>query len=147
METRVYLGRVKAAHKDDFIRGEPLYLDKHEWSCGWYWALGWIGNKDMHTHFDRSFLRGSLEPASEIFSDPTVSDKDWWVVRDLFVQAYALRAAAEVYRYGGHQANLEGVTDLLKSQGKSEVLNRDLELTLNTLWTFLTVTCGLKELT
>lgn len=112
-----------------------MWLTKHEWMCGWYWAFGWMGNKDLHCHF-REFLKDAQE-ASKVFVDPQYSDKDWWVIRDLFKQAYTLQAAAEVYRYGGQQTSRKDVTDLIECPVKAKMLNEDLERILETLWNFL----------
>lgn len=132
MAEKVFLGKLK---KDagTYADGENLFLEKHKWDCGWYWGFGYIGNRDCHFHFD-SLLEGSAKLASELFEKTNISDKEWWVIRDLFVQAYALRKAAEVYRYGGHQTSAPGVTDLIKNKEMETRLNADLEITLNKLW-------------
>ena len=35
---------------------EPIYLEGFKWDCGWYWGGGYLGNRNMHTHFDGCFL-------------------------------------------------------------------------------------------
>ena len=47
---RVYLGTTKG----DFP--EQIYLSGFSWDCGWYWGGGYLGNRNMHTHFDGCFL-------------------------------------------------------------------------------------------
>ena len=47
---KIYLGTLKGAHP------EPIYLNGFEWSCGWYWGGGYIGNRNMHCHFNGCFL-------------------------------------------------------------------------------------------
>lgn len=134
---RIFLGRAKwegmCAN-----RGSAVYLSKHEWQCGWYWAFGWLGNNSCHFHFD-SLITGHGTPyeASALFTSPAVSDSDWWVIRDLFKQAYALKETAEVYRHGGHQTTRKGLTDVIKDLDKAKVINADLEIVLNTLWDFI----------
>ena len=135
MSAKIVLGRVKPLQRLGLIQGETLWLTQHEWQCGWYWAFGYIGNKDLHCHF-KEFLENN-EEASKVFVDPQYTDPDWWVIRDLFKQAYALQAAAEVYRYGGHQTTRKDVTDLIECPVKAKMLNQDLERILDTLWNFL----------
>ncbi len=110
-----------------------LFLSKHSWDCNWYWAFGYIGNKNLHTHFDSTFLQSS-DVASKIFTDTPYGDTEWWIVRDLFIQAYALKKAAEVYRIGGHQTTVAGLTDIIINVDMATRLNGDLECVLNTVW-------------
>jgi hypothetical protein len=125
---KIFLGKLKD--------GEPCFITKHQWDCGWYWALGYVGNKNSHYHFS-SFLEGNIYKASDLFVTPKFTDDQWWIIRDLFVQAYALKAVAAVYRYGGHQTTLKGVTDVIQNQEKADAINKDLELILNTVWEYM----------
>lgn len=132
---KILLGKVK---KDagTYADGEFLWLEKHKWECERYWAFGYLRNKNCHFHFDSLFT--ILQPqASEFFDETDISDSDWWVIRDLFVQAYALKKAAEVYRYGGHQTSRPGVTDLIRDDEMVKRLNSDLERILDKLWNFI----------
>ena len=136
--SKIYLGVLK---KDAGTPagGEAIYLSKHEWQCGWYWSFGYVGNAKCHFHFDSLLYikdgNGSVRyEASQLFSKCNVSDKDWWVIRDLFVQAYALKKAAEVYRYGGNQITKEGVTDLIRADEMVFRLNNDLKRVLDKVW-------------
>lgn len=131
---RIYLGKLKN-DAGTFGAGEPIYLSKHSWDCGWYWGFGYLGNRNLHFHFDS--LLDNSKYASDLFEDPKVSNNDWWVIRDLFVQAYALKKAAEVYYYGGHQTSRKGVTDLIKDDTMVRRLNADLEKVLDTAWDFI----------
>lgn len=124
--------------------GEVIYLTKHEWQCGWYWAFGWLGNRNCHCHFHFEALpypkdeRGEvLYKASKIFAETNITDREWWIIRDLLVQAYALKKAAEVYRYGGHQTTCEGVTNLIQSPDMVRTLNEDLKKVLDRLWDYV----------
>lgn len=149
MTERILLGRVKS-DIDCYARGENLYLEKHKWDCDWYWAFGYIGNNRCHFHFDsllyiKDDKNNVLYEASKLFSSTNISDKEWWVIRDLFVQAYALKSAAEVYRYGGHQTTNPGVTDIIKNADKAADLNKDLEKVLDVLWDFVVKATKEKE--
>jgi hypothetical protein len=129
MSEKILLGR--NAHYD-----EPVYLTKHEWACGWYWAFGYLGNKKCHFHFE-SYLEGGKYEITQHLKQSNITQKEWWVIRDLFVQAYALQKAAEVYRHGGHQTTMKGVTDVISDPDMCKRLNNDLEIILNVLWAYV----------
>ena len=136
--SKIYLGVLKE-NVGTFADGEAIYLSKHEWSCGWYWAFGYVGNAKCRFHFDSLLYlkdgNGSVRyEASQLFSECNISDKDWWVIRELFVQAYALKKAAEVYRCGGRQITKEGVTDLIRDDEMVFRLNADLKRVLDKIW-------------
>lgn len=141
MTNKIKLGKLKS-DAGSYADGEVIWLTKHSWDCGWYWSFGYLGNRDCHFHFDSIlFLKDSkgniLYTASDLFQETNISDKEWWVIRDLFVQAYALQKAAEVYRHGGHQTSQKGVTDVIQNLEMSNRLNEDLKKLLDTLWDFV----------
>lgn len=117
------------------IDNEPIYLYKHRWDCGWYWGMGYIGNRNLHYHIE-SLITGEYE-VDKIFQETKLTQTQWWIIRDLFIQAYTLKKAAEVYRYGGHQTSLVGITDKIKNSDKVDILNNDLEIILDTIWEYL----------
>ena len=113
-----------------------LYLSKHSWDCGWYWGFGYIGNSRLHMHID-SLINGEYD-VNKIFDGSTgITQDQWWIIRDLFRQAYALKAAAEVYQYGGHQTTKPGMTDCIKNLEMAARINKDLEIVLDKVWDFL----------
>ena len=132
--TKIYLGKLKS-DVGTYADSQNIYLDKHSWDCGWYWGFGYIGNKNCHFHFE-SLLKDS-KLASELFKSTNISDNEWWVIRDLFKQAYVLKEAAAVYRYGGHQTSRIGVTDMLRDDVLVVRLNADLKKILDVLWDFV----------
>ena len=129
MTTKIYLGT-----QDN----ERMYVTKHKWDCNWYWALGYVGNDNCHFHFD-SYLKDG-KSVNDVFTECNFTYTDWWVIRDLFTQAYALKKIAEVYQYGGHQITKAGVTDIIKNSDKAKQVNEDLKLILDTVWDFMLVT-------
>jgi hypothetical protein len=147
---KILLGRLKS-DAGTFADGENIYLTKHRWDCGWYWGFGYIGNKRCHFHFDSLLsIKGGCGGikclASELFQSTNITDKEWWVIRDLFIQAYALRGAAEVYRHGGYQTTLKGVTNIIQSHDMTKFINADLEKVLDTLWNYVCAAVNKKRM-
>ena len=128
MEDRIYLGTIAEYGR--------LYLSKHSWDCGWYWGMGYIGNNNCHMHIDS--LIGAECSICNIFDKGTrITQDQWWIIRDLFKQAYALKEAAEIYQYGGHQTSKPGITDCIKNLEMAALINKDLETVLNKVWDFI----------
>lgn len=124
-----YLGTTKGSHP------ERIYLRDFSWDCKWYWGGGYIGNRNLHCHFDGCFLNtpdsrshplgsfydpwtkppeyvkefsvirngASVWEDLDFFLDNAQYDADqWWRIKDLFKQFYAMRKAAEAFHSGGH---------------------------------------------
>lgn len=148
MITKIKLGIVKTDIKESqsynkekdnlYITGEILYIEKHNWICGWYWGFGYIGNKNLHCH-SRVFIDELLWHSVEEVFDKSIfkSDNDFWIFKDLLKQAYILQECAEVYQHGGHCTTNKGMTDIIQSKKKATQINKDLEIILNKLWCFL----------
>lgn len=128
MKERILLGYME--------NKEAIYLTKHSWDCGWYWGMGYIGNRNCRFHIE-SLIKGESDVTKVFPCGTDVNQTAWWLVRDLFIQAYALKEAAEVYRFGGHQSSLKGVTDKILDEQMCTRLNKDLETVLDTVWTLL----------
>ena len=156
MEKKVLLGYTK---RKFYGSREPVYLYDFKWDCDWYWAGGYIGNKNFHTHFNSCFLntinpRGhSLgkfitpwskspkcgdyfvikngasiwEPITTFLDDvPQYIQDKWWRIKDLFVQFYKLKEAAEVFQFGGH-CTAEGRTDDEYDLEMAKKINKHIE--------------------
>lgn len=129
---RVLLGKIKEGN-----RLAPIYLSKHSWDCEWYWGLGYLGNVNTHFHFS-GYLKGTEWNVASIFTGGTViTQNQWYVICDMFKQAYSIQATAEVYRLGGHICGTNDITTLLRDSNKSAMLNEDLELILDRLWDYI----------
>ena len=113
-----------------------LYLSKHSWDCGWYWGFGYIGNSRLHMHID-SLIGAEYDIRSIFDKGSPITQNQWWIIRDLFTQAYALKKAAEVYQHGGHQTTKPGMTDCIKNLEMAARINKDLEIVLNKVWDFI----------
>lgn len=130
------LGRIKDTN-------EIVCLYDFEWSCGWYWSGGYVGNKKFHTHFDSCFLKvpdyrghslGNFPPEKmsngcaiwedlEFFLDrPNFTKEQWWRMKDLFKQFYVFRSAAECFRHGGHCTS-KGRNEKEIDKEKEDMLN------------------------
>ncbi len=124
MANKIYLGS---------IDGESLSITKHSWDCEWYFGFGYIGNKNLHTHFDTTFINtGYTRP-----DDCNFSEHDWYVICDYYRTAYALKEAYEVYYRGNsHVTSLSNVTSL-KDSDMADRLKADQEKILNLVWDYM----------
>ena len=138
MSKKLYLGRLR----DDFqdLGGEAIYLSKHSWDCDWYWGMGYIGNKDLHSHFKSTFLkdRGTYD-IKDIFSETKLTQSNWWSILEMFETAYALREAADLYHRGGSRISTNLCREKLKDEELATRLNKDLEEVLDTVWRYIEV--------
>jgi hypothetical protein len=123
--TEIYLGRSK-----DWGN---IYLTKHSWDCGWYWGFGYIGNSTCHMHIEE-YLPQTI---SEVFNRTKLTQDNWYVIWDLFKQAYALKEVAAVYHCGGYITSKTTLTRALVNADKAAQANSDLELTLNLVWNYI----------
>lgn len=143
MSEKIFLGTVRDGIEGMNISGENLYIEKHSFDRDWYWSFGYIGNKDVHMHFSELLYPDTKKSgynvynASELFKRPYYSDEDWWIIRDLFVQAYALGKAAEVYKCSGRQTS-KPETRIILSYDMHKRINADLEKVLDSIWEILT---------
>jgi hypothetical protein len=126
MATKILLGKIDK---------ETVYLTKHQWDCDWYWGFGYIGNSNHHFHIE-SLIEGETD-VNKIFDQTWLTQTAWWILRDLFIQAYGLKKAAEIYRHGGHQMKVAGLTDVLQLQDKADIINADLGILLDKTWDFI----------
>jgi hypothetical protein len=131
---KIFLGTTKETFKE--YPKTRFYIEKHKWDCDWYWGFGYIGNAGLHIHFNSVFLDEAENKVDKIFIKPVFTQDEWWVIRDLFIQAYALSKAAEVYQHGGHQIDK---AYRLPNPNKevSDKLNEDLKIILGELWKVL----------
>lgn len=119
----------------DKKHGEPICLSKHSWDCEWYWGFGYLGNKNLHYHID-SYLDGKGFNVSEVFMETYLTQNNWYYILDMFKQAYALRSAASLYRYGGHITS--EAFRLQDTNGEmAKKLNQDLSLILDDVWKYI----------
>ena len=133
MTTKIFLG--KCIKTDGHAMDENLYLTKHKWDCGWYWGFGYLGNKNLHTHFDSMFLDNFETDITKCFTNTKITQNDWWVILDLFKQAYAIKNAYNIYYMGN--ANISGGSVSLvinKNKIMIDALKNDLLLVLESIW-------------
>lgn len=120
----------------------PTYLTKHSWDCEWYWGFGYLGNQNCHWHID-SIIQNAppgFHPnwtnVNHHFKISWLTQKQWWILRDLFIVAYSLKKAAECYRHGGHQNPDAGPYRVINPEMATK-LNADLKIILDNIWTLL----------
>jgi len=114
---------------------EIIYLYKHSWECDWYWGMGYVGNLNNHYHFEK-FISNETDPKKIFPMGTNLTQSDWWVLRDLFIQAYALKHVAEIYQFGGNQVE-NSITRKIISEEKAAIANSDLKIILDTIWDYL----------
>jgi len=141
---KIYLGT---------INDEKIYLSKHSWDCNWYWGFGYLGNSKLHYHFS-SYLTNNYSDydavvenpigfkhdwhrVDYIFKETWLTQDDWWLLLELFEQAYRLKKAAEVYRRGAGISYVKDITNQLVSESVHQAINKDLEKVLDTIWNYL----------
>jgi len=115
------------------INNEKIYLTKHKWSCSWYWSFGHIGNDNMSIHFNSEYLNNYTNDITRIFKTTKITQNDWWILLELFSQAYALSEAYEVFYRGGLHifTTNKGVK---KDRELATRLAKDLEDILDTIY-------------
>lgn len=133
MAERIYLG----VNSD----GESISLKKHKWDCGWYWSFGYVGNRNLHYHIDSminhpSHYDDKWTNVTRQFRETWLTQDQWWILRDLFITAYALKKAAECYRCGGHQTH-KARDHHVVSADMATLLNADLKICLDNIWVLL----------
>lgn len=132
---KIFLGTVKKDFDSGMIAGKRLYIDKHNWDCGWYWGFGYIGNSRLYTHFDGNLLY-KLQIV-DIFIRPRYTQGQWYAIQDLFKQAYALDKAAMVYQVGGNITGDRDIAGLILNKEMADKLNADLKIILDKAWSIL----------
>jgi len=133
MNSRIYLGKIEGTG--------PIYLSEHSWDCDWYWGFGYLGNKDCHFHiYSLIDHPGHYDPewhqVDKHFDETWLTQDQWWILRDLFIQAYAIRKCADSMLYGGHQTNKAEIHGI-RSKSLNNELNGHLETLLKNIWTLL----------
>ena len=137
MNDTIILGTISKRYANKDIVGQTLELTKHSWNCGWYWGFGCIGNRHLLAHFDKCFLENTSLTDTEvgmIFEETNINQEEWWILRDLFVSAYALKKAAETYHYQGHETyKVFDILDIRDKKKEAEI-NKDLKKLLDKIW-------------
>jgi hypothetical protein len=135
MMNKLYLGRLRDNQE---LGGEAIYLSKHSWDCSWYWGMGYIGNKNLHTHFDSTFLQGKTKyDITEVFSSTRLNQRNWWTILEMFSSAYRLKEVADLYYTGGSHITTNLCKNRLQDKELAARLNKDLEEVLDRVWKYI----------
>jgi hypothetical protein len=149
MTDRIYLGQVKQEIESSqsydpqknhlCILGEKIYIEKHNWDCGWYWGFGYLSDQfnTIHCHADQFINQLLWHDKNQVFEKSIFKNNDqFWIFKDLLKQAYTLKECAEIYQYGGHCITNEK-TEIIRNKRKARSINRDLSKVLDQLWNLL----------
>ncbi len=134
MDNKLWLGQIEGYGS--------VFIEKHKWDCSWYWAFGYLGNNQCHFHIESLITRPETynpnwTEVTEQFTSTWLTQDQWWILRDLFIQAYALKKAAACYRHGGYQTESARPHNII-SKDLENTLNADLEKLLDNIWELLT---------
>ena len=132
---KIYLGIKDGTH---------VHLEKHIWDCGWYWGFGYVVNCNSHMHMSSIMKpknkQGNLlvdwTDVNNVFESTWIPQDLWYIILDSFRQAYTLKDAARVYRYGGHITN--NAPRIVNAE-RAASINKDIETILNTVWRYLEI--------
>jgi hypothetical protein len=134
MATKICLGRVKKDYKDGMLAGQTIYITEHDWNALGYFQFGYIGNMRLHAHFESLLTEYHY---SDVFEGPArYSERNWYIILDLFKQAYILDHCADVYKVGGHVSS-DPITNLIVNQEMRKKIFVDLEKVLDKVWEYL----------
>lgn len=134
--------------------GAYIYLSKPEWSCGWYWSFGWMGNKNEHFHLDRykakvrffNLKDGTNECVDELRnismhdalkSDYELSatiDANLWQFCEQSKVIYALKETLEILHRGGSNVTAHAMRDSIKEAGKNNPISDLMSELLQKFW-------------
>lgn len=127
MTNQIYLGLT--------TEKSSVYLRKHQWDCDWYWAFGYLSSPNCHYHIE-NYLKSEYLEVKEVFKKTWINQSQWYVIRDLFIQAYSIKKTAETYLYGGHQTSDARKYSIIDDDMNYR-LNKDLETLLDRIWDYL----------
>jgi hypothetical protein len=112
----------------------PLWLRKPKFDCGWYWGLGYLAGKGVHSHFDTVFpsYKGFVDGA---IATPYTKD-ELWTICELMTQLYRLREYADMmHSNGAHISSTKGAIDLyLFAEDNKKEYRRICNILIPTVW-------------
>jgi hypothetical protein len=88
------------------------YLKAPSWDCDWYWGFGYIqgyrkniiadGYHESHQHADNFLSEWFTEwnGSQPILTETSFTEKEGWILTELFRQFYQFREMAELYYRG-----------------------------------------------
>lgn len=118
MTTLIKLGNSKE-------HGNNISLSDFSWDCNWYWAGGYLGNRQCHFHLESYFKKdiNAYDAIKKDFGESlNMTDDQLWRFLDLFKQFYSHTKSAECFQYGGH---------FTSKNRKEDEINKELAKTIN----------------
>lgn len=104
------------------------YLAAPEWACEWYWAFGYLQNKDIHHHIDTlDHTRNMKDALRAYYGDSlTITDEDdLWTFCELMRSFYVLKETAEVLGRGGTHFASNPVSSVIKNEAEARRINHE----------------------
>ncbi len=135
--------------------GTNYWLERAKWDCGWYWGFGYVEtytnnknphlSKDInsHQHIDSSFM-GQMQKydfekkcsvnsefVHNIFDSPllfetTFTEKEGWILSELFKSFYMLKDSAGMFGKGGCNVTTNPCAELIKNEDWAKQINHEI---------------------
>lgn len=148
---KIFLGTRK---EDD----AKIYMSKPSWDCEWYWAFGYLGNRNEHYHlssYQTKDLRLKDEQGQYRFFNQlrnmnmydcllldyklNFDEKFLWSFCEQAQTIYALKEAYEVMYRGGSNYTTHPLQEIIKNREEALKLAELLQVLLQKFWDDLTV--------
>ncbi len=105
------------------VEGKRIYLSKPSWDCGWYWGVGYLGNKHCHYHLS-SFIEGDFKENLlnhfDKISSKLLKKDNLDKFCELFIEIYKLRKFSDE----NHIQNIEKLVVIPEIAYKVNHINR-----------------------
>lgn len=118
----------------------PVFIEKHKWSCGWYWSFGHLSTQTSSFNI-KSMLPNQSNQDKIVFKNddtlqlaPKYAGKGWYIM-EMFNRARILQEYAELRHLG-----YGGISELkyeLKDKKEADKINSALKEILDEVWTQL----------
>jgi hypothetical protein len=105
---------------------EKIWLTKPEYSCGWYWSFGYLGNRNCNYHLDNYQNGRNINMYDALKEDYTLSphiEVELWQFCEQAETIYTLKEAAEVLYRGGAHYTSNPLRDFIIENNHNDNLN------------------------
>lgn len=140
LPNKLYLGKYNKIEGSSCY-GEHLWMTKPSWDCDWYWGLNYIGNKDLHTHFNYTFVEEGRKllgdqwaNVTKHFESSVFAQDTWWKMLEYCCTLDKLKNAAEVIGRGGSHVSSPCFTG---NKEMAAEINKMIESLATEFWNWL----------